>query len=103
MSVRNSYTHIKKYEREVLEQLERGSTQREVAEYFGFRDKYIVKKFVARHNKRQKELQAGIIPGRRGRPPKERESRELDKDNKIRHLTMENELLRDFLRAAGRK
>lgn len=103
MSAKNGYTHIKKLEREVLEQLASGSTQREVAEHFGFKSKSVVKAFVKRHNKRQKEQQAGITPGRKGRPPKGYEPTELDKDNKIKRLSMENELLRDFLRAAGRK
>lgn len=103
MSGENGYTHIKKLEREILELLANSKTQREVAEYYGFRDKYVVKEFVKRHNKRQKEQQAGITPGRKGRPPKGYEPAELDKDNKIKRLTMENELLRDFLRAAGRK
>ena len=103
MSAKNGYTHIKKLEREVLELLASGKTQREVAEYFGFRDKYGVKEFVKRHNKRQKEQQAGITPGRKGRPSKGRVLTGVDKDNKIKRLQMENELLRDFLRVAGRK
>ena len=103
MSEKKGYTHVKELEREVLELLASGKTQREVAEHFGFRDKYVVKDFIKRHNKRQKEQQAGITPGRRGRPPKGHAADGVDKDNEIKRLQMENKLLRDFLRAAGRK
>jgi transposase len=42
-------------------------------------------------------------PRRRGRPPKGNRVTEKDKDNEIKRLTMENELLRDFLRVCGRR
>ena len=103
MSDKKGYTHIKKLEREILELLANGKTQREVAEHFGFRDKYVVKTFVSRHKQRLKEQQAGITPGRKGRPSKGSVPTGADKDNEIKRLHMENELLRDFLRAAGRK
>ena len=41
-------------------------------------------------------------PRSRGRPPKGNGVTEKDKDNEIKRLTMENELLRDFLRVCGR-
>jgi hypothetical protein len=47
-------------------------------------------------------IEAGITPRRRGRPPKGYKLTEDEKDNEIKRLKMENELLRDFLRAAGR-
>jgi hypothetical protein len=45
----------------------------------------------------------GIVPRRRGRLPKGFLTTEQEKDNEIKRLKMENELLRDFLRIAGRK
>jgi len=42
-------------------------------------------------------------PRRKGRPPNGYRLTENDKDNEIKRLQMENELLRDFLRAFGRK
>ena len=42
-------------------------------------------------------------PRRRGRAPKGHKLTENDKDDEIKRLQMENELLRDFLRVSGRK
>lgn len=87
MSGERGYTHIKELEREVLELLASWNTQREVAEHFWFLNKYVVKDFVKRYNKRQKELESGIVPRRKGHPPEGYEATELDKDNKIKQLT----------------
>ena len=45
------YTHIEAVKSEVMEMLAQGKTQREVAEAFGFRDKYVVKEFIKRHRR----------------------------------------------------
>ena len=42
MNTRN-YTHVQELLPEIEAMLASGKTQREVAEYFGFRDKYVVK------------------------------------------------------------
>lgn len=97
------YTHMSAFKNEILEMKSLGKTNREIAEHFGFRDKYVVKQFIARHNRNAKRLDAGILPSRRGRPPKGYVPTEQDKDNEIKRLKMENELLRDFLHLAGRK
>ena len=80
-----------------------GKTNREIAEYFGFQDKYVVKGWVKRYNRRMREMEAGIMPRRRGRPPKEYVPTKQEKENETRRLKMQNELLRDFLRLAGRR
>ena len=80
-----------------------GKTNREIAEHFGFKDKYVVKEWVKRYNRKKRKMEAGIVPRRRGRPPKGYVPTEQEKDNEIRRLKMENELLRDFLRLAGRR
>ena len=97
------YTHIKTLEKEVLEMLAKGKTHQEVAVYFGFSDKFVVKSFVKRYNRKQRQLASGILLNRRGRPSKSLLPTEQAKDNEIKRLKMENELLRDFLRLAGRK
>lgn len=76
-----------------------GKTNREIAEEYGFKDKYGVKKCVKRYNRRKRKREAGIQPRRLGRPPKGYVPTEQEKDNEIRRLKMENELLRVF---AGR-
>lgn len=97
------YTHVQVAEKEMLEMKAAGKTNREIAEHFGFKDKYVVKGWVKRYNRRIREMKAGITPRRRGRPPKGYVPTEQEKDNEIRRLKMENELLRDFLRLAGRR
>lgn len=97
------YTHIEIFGQQIMTMKEEGKTNREIAEHFGFRDKYVVKQFISRFNRKQKLLDAGIQPRRRGRPPKGFQSTEQEKENEIKRLKMENELLRDFLRIAGRK
>ncbi|MCL2108520.1 MAG: imidazolonepropionase [Oscillospiraceae bacterium] len=97
------YTKIKEHEKEIIKMIEKGYTKREVAEHFGFKDKYTVKQFMKRYKKNQKKIELGVLPKRRGRPPKDYKPSEADKDNEIKRLKMENELLRDFLRLAERR
>lgn len=97
------YTHVEMLEEQILTMKEEGKTNREIAEHLGFRDKYVVKQFISRYHRKQKLLLAGIKPRRRGRPPKGYQPTEQEKDNEIKRLRMENELLRDFLRITGRK
>ena len=97
------YTHVQAVEKEMLEMKAEGKTNREIAAYFGFQDKYVVKRWVKRYNRRMREMEAGIMPRRRRRPPKEYVLTEQEKENEIRRLKMQNELLRDFLRLAGRR
>ena len=96
------YVHVKVLEPEIFEQKRAGKSNREIREQFGLSKKQM-ENLITRHNKAEKLLEAGIMPRRRGRPPKNRKLDEIEKDNEIKRLKMENELLRDFLRAAGRR
>ena len=87
----------------MLEMKAAGKTNRATAEKMGLKDKYVVKEWVKRYNRRKRKMDAGIMPRRRGRPPKGYVPTEQQKDNEIRRLKMENELPRDFLRFAGRR
>lgn len=104
MSKRN-YTHVQALLPEIQGMLAAGKTQREVAEYFGFKDKYVVKKLLKRERAKQRKLEAGITPSPKGRPRKDAEPRDIvaEQAYEIRRLRMENELLRDFLQSTGRK
>jgi transposase len=93
--------HVKLLEKEIFELRAQGKSNREIREQYGLSEKQM-KNLINRHNRADKLLNAGIMPRRRGRPPKEYQTTELEKDNEIKRLKMENELLRDFLRAAGR-
>lgn len=81
-------------------------TQREVAEYFGFKDKYVVvKRLLNRQREKRRKLEAGIVPRPKGRPRKDAAPRDVATEQayEIARLRMENKLLRDFLQFAERK
>ena len=82
------YTHVQAVEKEMLEMKAEGKTNREIAAYFGFQDKYVVKRWVKRYNRRMREMEAGIMPRHRGRPPKGYVPTKQEKENEIRRLKM---------------
>lgn len=112
------YRHIKQYEKEIFELKEKGLTNREIAERFGF-ERGQVKDLIKRHNKNQRKLEAGIALKKEGRPCKNENGlppsiQKLDKitqlkyelaskERKIKSLEAENELMRDFLSLTERK
>ena len=102
---KRNYTHVEELFPEIEAMLASGKTQREVAEYFGFRDKYVVKRLVKRERAKQRKLEAGIAIRPKGRPRNASEHRDIIAEQacEIQRLRMENELLRDFLRSAERK
>ena len=65
-----SYRHIKEYEREIFELKEKGLTNREIAEKFGFTLEQ-VKGLIKRHNSNQRKIESGIEIKRKGRPRKD--------------------------------
>ena len=108
-----SYRHIKEYEEEIIELKAQGLTKREIGKKLGF-SKEQVHNFISQYNKRQRQLAAGIVLKKKGRPPKDFVVRKEDKvaelryilarkEAKIKSLEMENELMRDFLSLTERK
>ena len=55
------YTHVQAVEKEMLEMKAAGKTNREIAEHFGFKDKYVVKEWVKRYNRKKRKMEAGIV------------------------------------------
>ena len=102
---KRNYTHVQALLPEIRAMLAEGRTQREVAEYYGFQDKQVVKELLKRERRKERKLEAGIIPRPKGRPRKDAVPRDIvaEQAYEIRRLRMENELLRDFLRCTGRK
>lgn len=102
---KRNYTHVQVLLPEIKEMLTAGKTQREIAEYFGFKDKYVVKKLLKRERTKQRKLEVGITPRPKGRPRKDAAARDIAAEQayEIERLRMENDLLRDFLQSAGRK
>ena len=106
------YRHIKRFEKELIEYLEKGHTLREAGEKYGFTYKEM-RDFKTRYNKNQRKIAAGIEIKPKGRPRKDgtklppsvQQLSKLSqlqyelasKERYIRRLEMENELMRDFL------
>lgn len=93
---KRDYTHVRLLYPEIKAMIEAGKTQREIAEHYGFKDKYVVKELLKRERRRNAEG----IPEQRGRKPAKTLA-EYKYENK--RLKMENELLRDFLQSIERK
>lgn len=102
---KRNYTHIQALLPEIKAMVAGGKTQREVAEHYGFKDKYVVKQLLTRERRKERKLEAGIIPRAKGRPRKNAAPRDIiaEQAYEIQRLRMENELLRDFLQSTGRK
>lgn len=98
MTKRN-YTHLQVLLPEILEMVQVGKTQREIAEHFGLKDKYVVKQLLMRERRKEKKIKAGILPRPKGRPRKNRQAEKYE----LERLRMENKLLRDFLQFIERK
>ena len=91
------YTHLKQYEAEILRMKDSGCSRNEIAERLDITSEQ-VHGFLKRHNKNKRNIEAGILPKKKGRPSK---SSSLEAE--IARLRMENELLRDFLSLTERK
>lgn len=102
---KRNYTHVQMLLPEIEAMIAEGKTQREVAEHFGIKDKYVVKKLLKRQREKQRKLEAGIVPRPKGRSRKDAAPRDMvtEQAYEIERLRMENKLLRDFLRSAGRR
>lgn len=97
------YTHIDKVGKEIEQMISAGKTQREIALFFGFKDKTVVHQYLKRQRKKENQLIAGIFPKRRSRRRNGYTPSEENKDQEIKRLHMEVELLRSFLQIAGRR
>ena len=102
---KRNYTHVQALLPEIKAMLAEGKTQREVAEYYGFQDKQVVKSLLKRERRKERRLEAGILPRPKGRPRKNAAPRDIvaKQAYEIQRLRMENRLLRDFLCFTGRK
>ena len=91
------YTKIEQYEETILQMKANGCTRREIAEKVGITSEQ-VHQFIHRYNRRQRDIESGILPKKKGRP-----SKSGSLESEISRLRMENELLRDFLSLTERK
>ena len=102
---KRNYTQVQALLPEIKVMLSEGKTQREVAEHFGFKDKYVVKQLLIRERRKERKLAAGVVPRPKGRPKKTAAPKDIvaEQAYEIQRLQMENRLLRDFLHCTGRK
>ena len=102
---RQKYTHVQVLLPEIRAMEAAGKTKREIAEYFGLRDKNVVKQLLKRERRKEEKIVAGIMPHPKGRPRKDAPPRDMvvEQAHEINRLKMENKLLRDFLQLTGRK
>ena len=102
---KRNYTHIQALLPEIKAMLAEEKTQREIAEHFSFKDKHVVKELFKRERRKERKLEAGILPRPKGRPRKDGFTRDIvtEQTYEIQRLRMENKLLRDFLQSTGRK
>ena len=102
---KRNYTHVQEVQPEIKAMQAEGKTQREVAEYYGFQDKQVVKRLLEHERRKERRLEAGILPRPKGRPRKDAAPRDIvaEQAYEIQRLRVENPLLRDFLRLAERK
>ena len=91
------YTNLEQYEEIILRQKAKGCTRREIAEKVGITPDQ-VHQFFCRYNRRQRNIAAGVLPKKKGRPSKAKSL-----EDEVLRLRMENELLRDFLSLTERK
>ena len=98
------YVKIDEHGKEILEWKREGKTNREIAQMLGV-NKECIKNWVARFNRQQRKLDAGIKPHPKGRPRKDAQPRDIvaEQAYEINRLKMENELLRDFMQSMERK
>ena len=97
-----NYTHIKVIENEIFMEKSQGKSNKEIAEQFGLSMKQL-KNLITRHNHAEAGKERGVLPCPKERPRKDGQPPHQSPEVEIKRLKMENELLRDFLRATGRK
>jgi len=97
------YTHMKIFANEMKTMREAGKTYREIAAHFNFKNREVVEEYFRRERRKGEKLKVGNTPKQRGRPRKDGQPPQQNPETELKRLRMENELLRDFLRLAGRR
>ena len=102
---KRKYTQVQLLLPEIQQMVKDGKTQREIAEFYGFGDKKVVKQLLNRERRKAEKVEAGIKLRPKGRPRKDAPARDVvgEQQYEINRLKMENKLLRDFLQLTGRK
>ena len=88
--------------KDVLRMKEEGRTHREIGDCFGLTTKQI-KQLLERYRTNERKRAAGVLPRPKGRPRKAFQTQEEKLAFENKQLKMENELLRAFRHAIGRR
>ncbi len=99
---KRKYTKMEWMEPEIISMREAGRTVREIAEHFGL-EKRQVECWINRYNRKQRKMEQGLVPKKKGRPRKGGQFQQESPEEELKRLRMENELLRDFLRLIERE
>ena len=99
---KRGYTHVKELIPAMQAMVVEGMTQREIAEYFGFRDSEVVREALRRDRRKLKKLSKNEHSKPKGRPRKDGQPPKQDLQKEVERLQMENKLLRDFLQSTER-
>ena len=95
--------HFTAWEREEIERLNQsGQTHRAVGEQLGY-SRMQIKEYFHRLYKKKRVGTAQEPPKRKGRPRKNPITPQREYELRIKELELENDLLRSFLHAAGRR
>ena len=87
---------------DVLRMRDEGLTCREIGSHFDL-SLIQIKKLLERHRISDRKRKAGIVPRPKGRPREQFLNKEEKLLSENKQLRMENELLRDFHHAIGRR
>ena len=95
--------HFSTWEREEIERLKaEGNTHRSIGEQLGY-SRIQIKEYFHRLNKKERAGKKFELPKRKGRPCKNPITEQRKNELRIKELERENQLLRSFLHAAGRR
>ena len=91
---KRNYTHVQVLLPEIKAMLAEGKTQQEVADHYGFKNKQVVKRMLERERRKERKLEAGILPRPKGRPRKDAAPRNIvaEQAYEIQRLQMENKI-----------
>lgn len=103
MAKRN-YTHLQPLLPVIKTMHASGMTHREIAEHFGFKDKFVVKRLLTRERNKKRNIMNGIMPRPKGRPRKNTTPMDLvtEQAYEIARLKRELALLQDFIQLTER-
>jgi hypothetical protein len=88
---------------EVKQMIFEGKTYKEIADFFGWKDKLVVHDLMKRERRKERHASEGMISNAKGRARKDGMITDNDKNAEIKRLKMEVELLRSFLQITGRR